>query len=408
MNSWIALVLASALAGAPQAEVKPLTGEAVSGSLEAVSTMQVVVRPEQGEPVTLASRDVLAVTVPGSAEAPAPSVWLTLIDGSSLAATGYNVASGTANIRLAGGGEVSIATRLIDRVRIKEQDAALAAQWAKIPTARPRGDIIVIRKSFTNEETGAEGFSLDYLEGVLGDVTAETVGFEFDGSKIDVKREKVEGFIYFHALGRTLPDPVCEVVTSDGGRWRALELNLTAEGLELTSLAGAKATLPLDSLRRLDYSLGKIVYLSDLEALSSQSTPSLESNVATEALLKLLYGIQRDRSFEGPGLVVAGKKYDKGLALQSRTEVVFRLPGEFTKLVGLAGIDDRAGDGGSVHLVIYGDNRVIFEKRIASDDPPAEINVDLQGATRVKVLVDYADNLDNSDQLDLCELRVVK
>ena len=52
-------------------------------------------------------------------------------------------------------------------------------------------DLLVVRKDET----------LDYHQGVLGDVTDDVVQFELDGEQLAVKRSKVFGLVYHHPAG---------------------------------------------------------------------------------------------------------------------------------------------------------------------------------------------------------------
>jgi hypothetical protein len=60
-------------------------------------------------------------------------------------------------------------------VRFREHAGPLAEQWADILKVERNGDLIVIRKNN----------ALDYLTGVIKDVTGEAVQFELDGLEVD-------------------------------------------------------------------------------------------------------------------------------------------------------------------------------------------------------------------------------
>ena len=57
--------------------------------------------------------------------------------------------------------------------------------------------------------------------------------------------------------------------------------------------------------------------------------------------------------------------FSKGLALRSRTELVYRLPAGFRRFTAIAGIDPATRASGNVRLSIYGDDRPLFEADIA-------------------------------------------
>jgi hypothetical protein len=88
--------------------------------------------------------------------------------------------------------------------------------------------------------------------------------------------------------------------------------------------------------------------------------------------------------------------------------VVYRLPDRFHRFKAVAGIDDRVHPRGSVHLVIRGDDRVLFEADVAGTDVPRNLDLDVTGVRRLSILVDFARELNVGDQLLLCDARVIK
>ncbi len=103
-----------------------------------------------------------------------------------------------------------------------------------------------------------------------------------------------------------------------------------------------------------------------------------------------------------------GVQYERGIALHSRTVAVYRLSGPYRRFQAIAGIDDRVRPRGNVRLIISGDGRELLAKTIAGTDAPLEIDVDLTGVRRLTIEVDFGEDLDVADHLDLCEARIVK
>ncbi len=106
--------------------------------------------------------------------------------------------------------------------------------------------------------------------------------------------------------------------------------------------------------------------------------------------------------------MIGGKTYAKGLALYSRTEMTYRLPAGAKKFTAFAGIDDCVRDVGGVRLEISADGKKLFDKSISGGDAPADIDLDVSGAKRLSILVDYGTGLDAGDYLDLAEARILK
>ncbi len=396
MTMW-PIVLVSLLAAAlPEVEVHTLSGEKIVGPLAGLNDERVAVESAAG-PVALEVASLAAVS-PKAAPSPQrqPAVWVRLVDGSELVGQSYSVEDGQARL-VTPLGTRQFGRREVEWVRLQPESEALAEQWTRILEGRIDADLIVIRKEQ----------ALDYHRGVLHEVTGETVVFALDGEKLPVKRDKVYGLVYFNAKGRDLPASRCVLIDSEGSRWSVRTLELAGDKLQWTTPAGVTAACSVGAIARIDYSEGKIVYLSDLKPESVRWTPFF-GTAANLPSLKAFYAPREDRALAPKPLKVGGKEYSKGLALHSRTEVVYRLPRAFRRLEAVVGIDDSVRPSGDVRLVIRGDDKVLFEGDVAGSDEPKPLDLDIAGVRRISILVDFGKDLDVGDHLDLCEARVIQ
>jgi hypothetical protein len=386
------------VASEPSVQVETLSGETFTGSLARITAAEVGLQTAEG-PVTIQAARLkeLVVSKPSSSDAGEPAVQVELVDGSTLPATEYTAEEGRASVTRASGDAVPIPASDVASVRLQPENPATRAEWSRILDSEPDTDLLVVRKA------GA----LDYHGGLIKNVTATVVEFEIDGEVLPVKRSKVFGLVYYQSAGRSLPDPVCFVTESTGSRWAARAVQLEGDTLKWTARVGVEVAAPLSSVERIDFSQGKILCLSDLEPESVQWRPYFDMGDRLE-LVAPLFTLREDRSFGTGPLQVEGKQYAKGLALHSRTEAVYRLPGRFRRFQATVGIDDEVRPHGSVVLVIRGDDAVLLEKPINGTDPPLPVDLDIQGVRRLTILVDFGADLDVSDHLDLCEASVVK
>ena len=405
---WMLFVLG--WLGAPPVEVKvsSLAGSPVSGSLTELSADKIVVRTPDGEQ-TFATKDVLALTrLPESGEPDGTAkLRIEFVDGSFAPVEAFSVSQGKAIAKLFDGPVVETRTRSIKAVRFQSPSAAVDAQWLESVSGKRDGDQIVIRKMARAANDDKNEIVLDRLTGVIQDVGPEVVKFQFEGDTIDVRREKLEGIIYFQPAGRELPEPQCRLTDRSGGRWNAKTARWTGEHFEVETPAGVTFSLPAASLRKLDYSVANTIFLSDLEADAVEWTPYFESKTSAAKLAKL-FQPRRDASFDGSKLLLRGQSYEKGLALHSRTTMTFRLPRDARRFLAVAGIDDRVQDSGHVRLLISGDGKPLFDRQIAGRDEVVEIGLDVANVRRLTLLVDFGDGLDFGDHLNLCNARITK
>jgi hypothetical protein len=396
------LVLSAALLGAAaDFEALSLDGKSAVGQIASLDTQRLVLRTAEGDTTfPLGTLATLSRLPAKPADERKVTLWVELVDGSGLAATDYTVQGGMAKVTLSLGAGITLPTRAIQWVRFAPPaagDAKLNEQWSGIVRTEATGDLLVVRKN------GA----LDYLEGVQGDIDAETCSFELDKEVIPVKRPKVEGIIYFHPTTAELPEAIGQLITVDGSRLVLRSIDLAGEALKITTPGVMSIGIPLELVARCDFSSGKIAYLSDLPVESASYVPFLGLKEAPAALTEF-YHFRRDESFEQNPLRLDGKVYRKGLSLQSRSVLSYKLPGKFRIFKAIAGIDDSVRETGNVHLEIKGDGKILWQGEVRGADAPHELEVDVAGVKRLEILVDYGADLDIGDRLDLCEARVTK
>ena len=379
---------------APVVTVKPISGPSVEGTVTELSSKQLVVDSD-GSIKRFQTNALLSVRPIGiKSSTSAPKIRVTLVDKSVLFARAYTTKKNVADIELADGRKVKVNTRSIDHVRwylAPQLDKA----WKTALAAKRTGDAVIVR----------DGTSLDELEGILNDIDDTRVGFTFDGKRRRVTRKRLAGVVYFHAGERQLPDPICKITDRSGSTWFIREMQMKGGNINFQSVTGDKSNVPMDQIVAVDFSTGNLVFLSDLEPTSVSWNPYVE-NTASQSLAKF-FQPKRNKGFNGKKLQLNDIQYDKGFAVYSRTQMVFRLPGKFKSLNGIAGIS-RSQNVGHVTLIIRGDNKQLLRKDIAAGDKPLPINLKLKGIRRITILVDFGKNLDIGDRLQLCDMRITK
>lgn len=395
-----ALLVGLILGTGVDVHVRPLTGPTFQARWVGVDGDAVLIQQE-GQPERLPWSRLWEITPVAQAESAGSlmTVWIELIDGSKLLADRYRVADGVAQIRLIGGPELEVRTRSIRSVRFRDHSASpdLARQWQEIVSGRHAGDVVVIRRQE----------SLDFLEGALANVSDDVVLFDLDGETIEANRQRLDGLLYYHPLARQLPPRVCQLIDVTGARWMAQSFELDGANIRWTTPTGVSVTVPMDRIKKLDFSSGNTVWLSDLEPESVQRRSFVESRLPQESLDRL-FGPRRDQSFSGGPMSLDGVAYSRGLALTSRTEITFRLADDFRFFHAMAGIDDAVRDAGHVELVISGDGRELFNRAVSGRDKAFPIELDISGIRRLKILVDFGDQMDIADHLNLGDARLIR
>lgn len=351
--------------------------------------------PDKRLTVPLAKLSDVSPVAKPSAPDTKPTAWIELTDGSQLVAAQYAVTDRVAAIALPSGEGVELSTTAISHVRFQQFSGELASQWGAIIGSEATGDLIVVNKK------GA----LDYQPGVLGDITDTTVAFTLNDEKLSVKRTRVAGIVYYHPTGKELPASICQLVDAAGSRLEVSEASLADGKIEVTTPAGLKHSV---NLKQLAAVTARVQYLSDLEPETATwkgfvSGPNLPASVGR------WFRPRFNEAVDGGDLKIAGTVFAKGIAMFSRSELVYRLPpGEFKRLTAMAGIDSRARPEGAVRLAIYGDDKQLMETDITGADQPQPIDVDLTGVRRLKIVADFGAGAEVMDLFDLCDARILQ
>ncbi len=120
-------------------------------------------------------------------------------------------------------------------VRFQPETEALAAQWQKTFDRSLPTDVLLVKK----------GDALDYHQGVVREVSDDTVRFELDGEVLPVKRAKAYGLAYHQTAGRELPAALGVVRETGGSAWTARSLAHRRGDLQWITPAGLDGQPPL-------------------------------------------------------------------------------------------------------------------------------------------------------------------
>jgi NPCBM/NEW2 domain len=419
-SAIVLFLVAFAPVTASEVTATRLNGDAIVGILRAWDDKEVAILTAAGEQ-RLAADDLLSLqwssaTPNQASDAIATVSEIELIDGSVLPVDEFHSSGAETTATLAGPFPTKEKTLVLPRkqlaaVRLKSLQAAAAAQWKEIRELEALGDVLVLLKR--------DGKSLDYIEGVLGDVSGDKIDFKIEGESVRIDRAKVAGFTYYHGESKPRSEPQGVVLGRSGLRANVLNARLTDGVVSLTTAGGTTFDWPIQDIFLADLSAGKLFYLSDVEPASQHWTPLV--GLPAEAALAAEYGEpRRNRSAYGGSLTLSYveaaassptsliRQFNKGLALRSRSELIYRLPAGYRRFTALAGIDPATRASGDVLLQIYGDDRSLLEAVVAGHEPPVAIDLDISGVKRLKIVVDFGHNLDTGDWLNLCDARVVK
>ena len=170
----------------------------------------------------------------------------------------------------------------------------------------------------------------------------------------------------------------------------------------MTTAFGAAIEVPLSAVVSIRFLDGRTTYLSDLEPKEARATSFFGSSER--------FAFGKDRNVLGGPLIVRGSEFPKGLGTRSQSRIEFDLGGAYRRFQATAALDDLSQGKGSVRFIVEKDGTRIFESGLVTGTalPTAIGPLDVTGARRLVLIVDYGELADINDWADWCDAVVIR
>jgi hypothetical protein len=394
------LALFTCAALAPAGELHTLSGKSYTGELASVSEKEIGFQSGTAV-VKVPVPDVLRIELQRSNPLGTLKYSeIELTDGTLLHASQFALKDKQVEAVLAGSDlKVQVPLALVTFILNDAQDPATRKEWTEKFLGRKRSqDLLVIKR---------EGV-LNGLSGTLGDGGNDKGEISFAIEVGGTTRQRAinpaigpaQGMIFLRSLGSDAPAVLCKVYDANQNVFVAAGLTLDATTLTVTTVAGARLTVPRQALARLDYSNDKIVFLSDLKPLEVVEKPTISS------AFKKSYAL--DRNLDDGSLQIDESVYPKGLAIHAHTELTYALDGKYQKFEAVLGMDATIGGDGQPLVKIEADGRSLFSGVVTRRDKHRELNFDVKGVRQLRIVVTSSGPIDFGDLVDLGNAKLSK
>jgi len=372
-------------AQAPNVRALTVNDEAIEGtlvSLDATPTVELLVKAERRK---IPCADLLALElrqgkpVPGATDAA-----LVLRNGDCLRGSIQGGSGRAVTLRSPAFGSAECPIQAIARIELPGPQPA-----QPLPPAE-KLDKLLLRNNETIEGTleSLDAKGVKFRSALLGD--------------LEVTFDRLSAIAFAAQAGAPPkpPEGILAIAQGDEGSVLSGQLKGLKDGaVELQAAFGPLLSLPLARLLAIEFRGGRLVYLSDLTPAEAKETPFFD----------IVWGYRRDRSVDGNPLRLGGTAYRKGLGCHSRCELTYALGGAYRRFLADAGIDEEVGDKGNVDIAVLVDGKPKFERKaLTGRDAPLPLSLDLTGATRLTLLVDFGADFDICDHLDWANARLIR
>jgi hypothetical protein len=279
------------------------------------------------------------------------------------------------------------------------------------PSDQRRYDAILDRLAHAVDETDRIVLDNgDELTGLFNGIKGDAVLLKTDTGAVDVKTDRISAILFNPALrGKSAPAGARSWLGfTDGSRLLASQLIVSGDSLKI-AVAREKLAALRSSLVFLQPLSNRVVYLSDIKPAEYRQT----------SFLGQPWPYQADRAATGGRLRVGGHVYQKGIGVHSAARLVYNISlrpqseGQggraVTRFDAQVAIDDStAGQGSVIFRVLVDGQERFISPIIRGGDAPVPISVDLRGAKKLELQVDYADRADVLDHADWLDARLTQ
>jgi hypothetical protein len=380
-------------------KLRTTTGKTIEGELVRMSDQEVVLRGKDG-PVTVPMREVLDLNLQTASQlVEAKYTDVELTDGTVFHCVQFSIKKDRVEVKLAGGPEVKLPLAVVNYVLNDAQDPKVREEWQKLQAKRGNNDLLAIKDS--------EG-TVNSLSGTFGegDDMGTAIGFETaSGNKTKINLTRIHGMSFLRKLAPDAPLAVCKVHDTSKNVLAALKVAFEANAFKVTTAAGVEVSYPRDLLARVDFSSGKLTYLSDLEPVRV-----VERSVG-DAAEQWVEHHRRDKNMDNSSPVRVGKEtFPKGLALHAYTDLVYDIGGDYKEFKAVVGVDPKVGrtGEGNVKILIEGDGQKLFADELNRKSPSRPLTLNVKNVKQLRIVVSSGGLFDLGDHLNLADAKVSK
>ncbi len=185
----------------------------------------------------------------------------------------------------------------------------------------------------------------------------------------------------------------------DGSRVSVGELIASDREVQLTMPDKTVWKLPADAIVFLQPLSGKAKYLSDMTAEGYRHLPFLSQ----------AWPYRNDANVAGTQLRAGGHPHAKGIGMHSAARLTYRLDKRFRRFAADAALDDQVGDGGACVFGVYVDDKLAWKSdMIRGGMQPVPVEVDVEGAKRLSLIVEFGERGDELDRANWLDARLIE
>jgi len=236
------------------------------------------------------------------------------------------------------------------------------------------------------------------IGGVVEETEGDRLRFNYRGASRTVPLAQIAGLVLAAAPEPEQPDGSRATLRlTDGSRLAGRLTAIDKSDWTLEAPWGSTLEIPGAEIARVEVTGGVMTHLSDLEPIAVEEIPFFDR----------LLSWKRDTNLEGGPIVLDGRTYAKGLAVHSKCALTYDLGGRFESFRAQVGFDEASNGLGRVDCRVLVDGEERFaEPDLRADEPPVALEIPLDGAERLELVVDFGAGQDTGDRILWADARL--
>lgn len=239
----------------------------------------------------------------------------------------------------------------------------------------------------------------DVLSGFITSVDSQMVTIEGEMGESQIPLHVVVS-AQFSSAPLTTSDRISFIVTlQNTGRVTVSEFEWTGRKARVKLMQGPKVQIDPKYIVQIGVVGGRWNWLSSMMPGHYEFTP----------MVSVPWPYKLNQNVLGEALVVAGQTFEHGIGVHSRSVLTYELNGNFKQFITSFGMDDHSGPFADVTVILRVDGQQRFEKKhVRRGQLHEPVRLDVKGATKIELVVDFGDNGDLQDRFNWINAALVR
>ncbi|MCH9058596.1 MAG: NPCBM/NEW2 domain-containing protein [Planctomycetes bacterium] len=239
----------------------------------------------------------------------------------------------------------------------------------------------------------------DVIRGFISTIDDRGISVAGDSQEYEIPHDLLAGVRFARASAPPPKGRHALVDLRHGGRITVTGLEWRGGSFVAELPDVGRVTIEAGDVLSIEMIGGRWEWLSLREPVTYQHTP----------MLSLDWPYRTDENLFGGPLAVAGRRFERGISVHSRSSLTYELGGRYREFVTALGLDDTSGPLADVDVLVRVDGKTLYSKQhLRRGELVGPIRLEIRGASRIELIVDFGAGGDLQDRFDWIEPALIR